>query len=483
MGTGRTGTVWLAEHLGLEEYRAVKCVSRRSEDYESFRREALILKNLRHPGIPMIYDIEEDDQYFYLIEEYLKGDSLYTLIMRQGTLQEADAVRYGLQICGLVEYLHSAGEYPILYLDLQPNNLIICEGAVRLIDFDHAAASQEANACLRRFGTAGCAAPEQYTSDQILDQRTDVYAIGAVLRFMTEGTLKQSAKSRPDVTDAFTRIVRKCMDPDREKRFGSARETGSALEQLCVRGLPVKNQLKAVSSLKVVLTGSKPGAGTTHLAFSLCTFLGAQGYRVLYEEHNASQAVRTLAQLDKVRSDGFGIYNIHRCFMKPWYGPAVRLEEPEGFQVLLKDFGTDWQLARAELNNGGMVLIGSAGGSPWEQEALKRMTEALDGSGGEGAKSLFVFRHMSAGRFKALGIENSLEPVAGKRSQRQVFGMPEFTDPFRLTGEAELFLNTIWKAAAGGGEKKREKRGRLEEIKAGWASFLTAVKALLTGTG
>ena len=65
LGAGRSGTVWLAVHLGLEEYRAIKCVSRKCADYETFRREALILKELQHPGIPQIYDLEEDSEYFY----------------------------------------------------------------------------------------------------------------------------------------------------------------------------------------------------------------------------------------------------------------------------------------------------------------------------------------------------------------------------------------------------------------------------------
>ena len=64
-----------------------------------------MLKNLDHPGIPLVYDLEEDADYFYLIEEYLEGCSLYALIKDQGTLQEDLAVRYGLQICSLVEYL------------------------------------------------------------------------------------------------------------------------------------------------------------------------------------------------------------------------------------------------------------------------------------------------------------------------------------------------------------------------------------------
>ncbi|MFT4005054.1 MAG: serine/threonine protein kinase, partial [Lacrimispora sp.] len=55
MGTGRAGTVFLAVHLGLEEYRAVKRVPKSFLNYEHFRREALVLKELRHPGIPIVY--------------------------------------------------------------------------------------------------------------------------------------------------------------------------------------------------------------------------------------------------------------------------------------------------------------------------------------------------------------------------------------------------------------------------------------------
>lgn len=61
-----------------------------------------------------------------------------------------------------MNYLHLAGTTPLLYLDLQPRNLLVCHGTVKLIDFDHAAFSDEANAAADRYGTVGCAAPEQY---------------------------------------------------------------------------------------------------------------------------------------------------------------------------------------------------------------------------------------------------------------------------------------------------------------------------------
>jgi serine/threonine protein kinase len=130
IGKGRTGTVWLAVHLGLEEYRAIKQVSKAAVGYEVFHREALILKSLRHPAIPIVYDLEEDQNFLYLIQEYIKGESLYALVQSRGVMNEAEAVRYGVQICALVEFLHFAGEKPILFLDLQPKNLIICGGVV-----------------------------------------------------------------------------------------------------------------------------------------------------------------------------------------------------------------------------------------------------------------------------------------------------------------------------------------------------------------
>ena len=58
--------------MELDEYRAIKRVPKTFVDYELFRKEALILKGIRDQGIPIVYDLAEDDQYSYLIEEYLK---------------------------------------------------------------------------------------------------------------------------------------------------------------------------------------------------------------------------------------------------------------------------------------------------------------------------------------------------------------------------------------------------------------------------
>ena len=65
LGRGRNGTVYLAKHKELEEYRAIKQVPKSCVDYDQFRKEDLILKDIRHPGIPVVYDLEEDEDFCY----------------------------------------------------------------------------------------------------------------------------------------------------------------------------------------------------------------------------------------------------------------------------------------------------------------------------------------------------------------------------------------------------------------------------------
>ena len=158
IGRGRSGTVFLARHLGLDEERAIKRV-RRTES--GFIQEAALLKRLRHPGIPIIYDLEIDENYYYLIEEYLCGESLYARIERTGSLQTGELIRLGIELCRIMNYLHSFKPNPILYLDLHPGNLLICREQLKLIDFDQAALASLSRNDLSAMEQRLCS-PEQY---------------------------------------------------------------------------------------------------------------------------------------------------------------------------------------------------------------------------------------------------------------------------------------------------------------------------------
>lgn len=437
IGQGRSGTVWLATHLGLEEARAIKRVPKELEDYERFRKEALLLKELRHPGIPIVYDLEEDNSYCYLIEEYLEGDSLYDAVRSQRHLNQDTVIRYGIQICDLVQYLHSAEKYPILYLDLQPKNLLLCHEVVKLIDFDHAARLLDANEDTKRYGTPGCCAPEQMDGEQELDIRTDVYAIGCILYFMRTGVYPDGDIAHPGgfCERELYRIIRTCLKPEKEERFQSAREVKLALmaltghvedrKKIHMSGIGVfrKNN---VSSLIIALAGSKSGVGTTHLSISLSGYLRHQGYPNLYEEHNRSGAVWQIAHFLGAEPDSYGIFKFHSITCKPAYGEAVRLKE-HSYQVIVRDYGADWEAMACQMDIHVRILV--HGGKWWDvtegERALKGLCNCPD--------LIVLYNHTLPGL--------SLK-APEKAGGMHCFFAPYFCDPF-LPG---ILVTRFWDA-------------------------------------
>ena len=449
IGRGRTGTVWLAVHLGLDEYRAVKQIPREAVRYEAFLREATILKSLHHPAIPMIYDLEEDQNFLYLIQEYIRGKSLYALIQDQGVLQEPEAIRYGLQICALVKFLHVAGEEPILFLDLQPNNLMICANTVKLVDFGEAAFAKKMHTHAGRYATQGCAAPEQYTFDRDLDVRTDLYAIGAVLSFMVSG----EAGVIPDTASSeFAGIIGKCMQSDETLRYGSVEELETCLQGLMEK-MPKPRKEKCLPSLVVMVAGSRDGVGATHLALSLGSYLERSGTSCVYEEHNHSGDIRRMGAILGARPDERGLLFIGGLRVKPWYGAAIRLEQAWA-QVRVLDFGMEWKNMEENAGEENAAIVMVAGGSLWEMEGCAQMVRELGAVVSERKRRLLIFPSRAAVR-----TFRGLFPKEAKVVR--VFICPHIPDSFRPGREGTSFLQEIWAVIGQPGKKgwwERRKR-------------------------
>lgn len=347
--------------------------------------EAAVLKQLRHSGIPVIYDLEEDFHYYYLIEEYLDGESLYACLKREGSLTRAKRISYGIELCRILYYLHSFKAYPILYLDLQPHNLFICQGSLKLIDFDQAVSADLSVKEKRRFGTKGFAAPEQYR-EEALDVRTDIYAIGALLFYMGAGhppdeaeRLSLGRRGRMDL-DA---VMERCMQPDREHRYQSVTEVLEAL--LTLQAGPFTAMEMPLLTLAVV--GSSHGMGATHVSFCAAAFFLKQGFSCLYQECNSSGAVRKMAGLQKQTPDSYGIYHWKKWAVRPQYGPNVLLEKPD-YEVVIEDLGTRLQMV-SEKDYDAILLL--CGGKDWELSDSIASIRQLAGK-----KHLRVmFRHVS----------------------------------------------------------------------------------------
>ena len=405
-------------------------------DARQFRKEALILKCIRHPGIPVVYDLEEDEDFCYLIEEFLEGDSLYALVSDMGHFSKAMTVRYGIQICRLVNILHSAKPTPILYLDLQPRNLLVCGDIIKLVDFDHAIHLDEAEYLTKSYGTVGCAAPEQYTGED-LNERTDIYAIGAVLYYMLTGTYpgKSPVYPRALIDRKLAKVIHTCLNEDPKERYESADRLGKELE--CIQEQMEKNKEGVLgkdpgSSLTVAVAGAFPGAGATHIAIGFAVYLWQQGFSVLYEEKNRSNAVRQMADCMDSIMGRYGIYRIHGLPMLPFYGDAVKLE-PHPYPVVVQDCGTSLKAFSRGTADGHLLVCGS---KPWQWQRARDAVQFLGNPPG-----MAVIYNQFCGRLTVR--------LPGPARETECFLMPDSPNPFVHTKAAKRVYDEVLSSLTG----------------------------------
>ncbi len=209
LGRGAMGQVYLANDKNLGTRRvAVKTVRQdilNSDDLQEgeaiarFEREAMSAASIRHPNIVDVTDFgETDDGVFYLVMEYVEGETLHRLLRREGTLTIKRAVQLLRQIADGVDAAHEAG---VLHRDLKPANIFIMtkgrgDGFIKVGDFGLAKlvnqtvtdASSSATPSSRGIiGTPEFMSPEQMQPEIGVDVRADVYAIGTIAYLMLGG--------------------------------------------------------------------------------------------------------------------------------------------------------------------------------------------------------------------------------------------------------------------------------------------------------
>lgn len=371
-----------------------------------------------------MYDIEEDSNYFYIIEEFLKGESLYSLVNRSGCLSRAKMISYGIQLCQLIYYLHSFEPNPILYLDLQPKNLLICQSTLKLVDFDQAVVLSQRDFLNRRFGTDGFAAPEQYT-DIPLDERTDIYAIGAILYYLGTGMTpdREHDYYHKEWGWKLSSTIGRCLCREKEGRYESAAQLCSVLEKLQEKVF----KYHTTSSLIIALVGSKSGIGTTHASLGLSIYLTKKGYPNIYEEKNTTGAANAIKDYYKAATDQYGVFCVENCRIRPLYGENVKLDIPE-ISVIIQDYGTDLLAVRDRRETCIPILV--CGCRCWEQEYTYKALDILH----DADNLCLIFNCFSAG-----------ETIRLPKQARTLkcFGMPYFGQPFHPDADAEDFYRLI----------------------------------------
>jgi WD40 repeat protein len=198
LGEGGMGSVYKAEDIQLgKRLVAVKemlhTYSRSQEEFVDaavgFKREALMLADLRHQSLPRIYDHFGDSGRWYLVMDYIEGETLGEHLNKAngGRLPIEKVLDIGLQLCVVLGYLHTH-KPPIIFRDLKPDNVMLTQdGHIYLIDFGIARHFQTGKAKdTKTFVSRGYSAPEQYDKGQTTP-RSDIYSLGATLHQLLSG--------------------------------------------------------------------------------------------------------------------------------------------------------------------------------------------------------------------------------------------------------------------------------------------------------
>lgn len=259
LGQGGMGAVYKAEDRDLgNRVVAIKELSQRglnaheaSEAARAFKQEALLLAGLMHTHLPRIYDHFIEGGRWYLVMDFIEGQTLESYLSQhpEQQLPLPEALDYALQLCTVLEYLHTR-QPPVIFRDLKPSNIMrSSDGQLYLIDFGiarHFKPGQLKDTVA--FGSPGYAAPEQYGKTQTTPQ-ADLYSLGAILHQMITG-------QDPSITPFFfaplpftlaplQHILTQLLTMDAQQRPASVKVVQQKLQEIAANPvtspLPVSN--------------------------------------------------------------------------------------------------------------------------------------------------------------------------------------------------------------------------------------------------
>ena len=421
LGAGANGQVYLARHRILEQDRAIKRIPKSVPDSSSFLSEAELLKSLKHPGIPIIYDIEEDDDYYYMIEEYVRGESLEAYVLHQTTISLNFILRIGRQLCDIMGYLHALPT-PVIYQDLKPEHIIVYGDQIKIVDFGIASYISIDGNPYQSYGTARYAAPEKRLGLPC-DERTDIYGIGVVLRFLEQFLPPEEHSAR------LSRIINRALAEEKAQRFETAALLMEQLEEeMAIGAIDIPEGKKHLFK-NLAVVGMRAGIGVTHVAVSCNVYLNETGASCLYVEQNHSGDLRRMADAGRARRDRKTDCIACGSFLGTVSERKSRGWVKQGLGCLIRDIGT-YESSDIELETcDGVFLV--LGGREWEMEQAQHLYERLR-----------LRKHL-------IPIVNYGNEWAAKyyarHWRRNVYCFPADGSPFNLSAEKRQFFDTLLK--------------------------------------
>ncbi|MEQ8224139.1 MAG: protein kinase [Candidatus Eremiobacterota bacterium] len=242
--SGGMAAIYRAEDNHLGKICAVKELlphwskSKQEKEYMilRFKSEAKILSELHHESLPRVSDYFTYNEQYYLVMDFIDGEDLDAVLLKKGKsgLPYEQVIQLGVQICNILEYLHTCNP-PVIYRDLKPGNIMIraSDGKLFLIDFGIAYAIEQNGSPRTMIGTMGYIAPEQYMGKPVIE--SDLYSLGATLYHLFTGlmpvpfTYRSIRESVPSIPAYLDSVISRSLELEAGKRFHTAREMKMAL--------------------------------------------------------------------------------------------------------------------------------------------------------------------------------------------------------------------------------------------------------------
>ena len=251
IGSGGFGTVYLAQDTWIDKKVALKVPHRQTLDFGELLREPRLLATLDHPNIVTILTAERQSNVFFIVMEFVPGETLVAIITRDGALDLARALDFTCQVSNAVDHAH---RHNVLHRDLRPSNVLVTDnGLLKVADFGTSRFLEIAAHGTTVIGSPPYMAPEQFHGKAVF--ASDLYSLGVTMFQMLTGDLPYETptpsdidrlmrgemqiapRSRnPKIPKAINDVVMKAMAPDIHARYQRA---GEMLEDiLSARGGP-----------------------------------------------------------------------------------------------------------------------------------------------------------------------------------------------------------------------------------------------------
>lgn len=246
LGGGGMSNVYLAKDKILNRDVAVKVINippyEKEKAVERFEREVQNTTILSHSNVVNVLDVEEDDNCYYLVMEYIEGPTLKEYLCKEGKLSADEAVEMTLQILKGIAHAH---HHRIIHRDIKPQNILMTKnGTLKILDFGIARALSETALTETNhvMGSVQYLSPEQ-AKGQSTDESSDIYSIGIVLYELLTGhppfngetpvsvaikhiqeELPSIRKERPSIPQSIENVIMKATRKDKSQRYRDTNE-------------------------------------------------------------------------------------------------------------------------------------------------------------------------------------------------------------------------------------------------------------------